>query len=150
MKRHLLIRKVPPIGLGDWVSAQIVNPGAGVNFAFTCPVGLKFELVSVRYQLQTDATVSNRTANIVIDDGTNILSLTANNTLHTASQTVRYTAAPTLLTTVPLSNEATLPLGQPSLLMPGWRVRSNIGNFQAGDVLTNIFWVARRFDVGRQ
>lgn len=110
------------------------DPGAGADVSVTVPGGVLWQLYTVLLMLVTDATVANRTATLVIDDGTTeffradpIQSMAASTT-----RRFQWSAGGDTRNAVNNSMEMALP-SPPLVLRPGCRIRTATGSFQAGD-----------------
>lgn len=120
-------------GPGMIRSVTGTNPAAGAEILETVPTGARWKLHAVWVELVTDATVINRTASFVIDDGTLPLLVLPGATTQAASLTYGYWLAeygylPTAVATEVFFNLASL--GQ---LAAGYDIISVTTNLQAGD-----------------
>lgn len=109
------------------------NPAAGIEIAETVPASTVWELLAIKAQLVTDATVANRLAILTIDDGTNVQWQGETNGNQTASNNPTYTGGAGLPTMTPLTNGRTWQLMNKCILAAGYRVRTVTTNLQAGD-----------------
>lgn len=120
-------------GRGSLRSITGTNPAAGAEVAETVPTGARWRLISCVATLVTDATVSNRQASILIDDGANVLVRSGNNVSQSASQTRLYIAAAFGawgdMGSVPMG----LSLPPDMWLLAGYRIATATVNLQAGD-----------------
>lgn len=110
------------------------NPAAGAEVSVTVPAGEVWEVQSVQFALQTDATVANRRVNIRVDDGASIFATAVANVDQAASATVTYIAGVGGIDyTAVRDGKLSIGLPTPLLLGPGWRIRTTTTNLQAGD-----------------
>ena len=119
---------------------ETAAPAAGAESITTVPAGKYWRLASFIISLVTSATVANRLASIVIDDGVNVLAsftftgtavgnITASSTKNIIGTTQSFTSTGTI------ANTGGIPLPDPMffLLQPGWRVRTLTDLIQVGD-----------------
>lgn len=123
------------------------DPAAGQEFSHTVPAGVRWELISLQAPLVTDATVSNRVAQFIVDDGVNTLFFTSSVILQAASLTINYNLYPIGYAQTNYQSRVTVPIPDFTLLT-GWRVRSVTFSMQAGDnwgppILTVKEWVTQ-------
>lgn len=111
------------------------DPAAGAEASITVPSGEIWELLSFIVRLVTDATVANRQAQLVIDDGTNILWQSDSPSNQIASQTRDYAAGSGLERQDEGINAATKQWALPTglVLAGGYRIRTLTGGNVAGD-----------------
>jgi hypothetical protein len=139
-----------------WPSGRVVMPdegqgatairsagvfAAGVDWTFTSPSSVvRSKIISGSALLTASATAANRNVEIIVDDGANIVWRTSVGASITAGQaaTVSLTTSNSPAGVVTLDQQAVIPPGL--VLRPGWRLRSNTVNIQAGDQWSNI-WV---------
>ena len=110
------------------------NPAAGAEVAEVVPTNTRWRLISVFIRLTTDATVANRQAQIVIDDGTDLFySIVAPIVTASILRNHLFIAGYSPLETAFDGNgHVRLPL--PNLKMfQGYRITTNTINLQAGD-----------------
>lgn len=127
----------------------VATPAAGAEWVITGPGQGLWRVVSVAFTLTTDATVANRGVVLVVDDGTTVIARTGAGAVQAASLTQNYGAAVGTHTgaagtalNVPLHN----PYGV--LLQPGWRLRTETVNLQAGDQYSAIAALVEEFPNG--
>lgn len=123
----------PLAGPGAVRSISGTDPAAGAEISETVPTGARWRLISITAQFVTDATVANRFPSIVVDDGTSQLQRIAVPAAVAAS-----TTAPIVAGSAGFSGSVSgfnvLPLvGDPLVLMAGYRIRTITTALQAGD-----------------
>lgn len=122
------------------------NPGAGNEIAETVPTGARWQLMSLRVQLVTSATVANRIPELAIDDGTSTWFQSANSVSQVASTTVRYSFGSGYGSLVNGSgNEQSRGLPTPLFLGGGYRLRTSTSALQVGDVFSAIVYNVREW-----
>lgn len=110
------------------------DPAAGVEISDAVPANARWNLLAWRASLVTDSTVANRTVQLVIDDGTNVLYFLPSTTNQTATLTWNYHAAFLGAAQFNSGIQLFLPLPATPLTLPtGYRVRTSTGSIQAGD-----------------
>lgn len=109
------------------------DPAANTESTETVPTNARWRLLNWRIALVTDATVGNRTVQLVIDDGTNAIHLIPAHTTQPASQTFAYEAFSIGAAGFAVSNSLFLPMPPDLELHGGYRVRTSTGSIQAGD-----------------
>jgi len=134
-----------PMGSGPGYLNRVdgTDPAAGSEVSHSVPTNAMWELLGIRLQLTTDATVANRRVHIIIDDGSVALLDIPVGLDQTANLTYWYylfTNAPLLTAAVGRVVNAPIPPGL--RLKEGWRIRTSTTNLQAGDN-----WAAPRFYV---
>jgi len=120
------------------------TPGAGVEITETIPTGARDELIAFRAQLVTSATVANRVAQLILDDGAAIFTEIAAGLVQAASLTIRYDWAqgyPQPTAVQAIDALAPLPIGNE--LGAGYRMRSSTLNIQAGDQWSAVQYLVR-------
>lgn len=124
--------RAPEEGPGFTQSLAGTNPAAGVEITETVPTNALWRLNSIRFVLVTDATVTNRTVSLHLDDGaTSFFSIEAPS-VQAASLTYAYTFAiqGAIQDRVVTDFTSVIP---PLLLPQTFRIRTSITNLQAGD-----------------
>lgn len=123
----------PLAGAGAVRTIAGTDPAAGAEFSESVPTGARWRLLSLTVQFVTDATVANRFPSVVVDDGTNQLQRIAVSGAVAASTTAPITAG-AFGFSGSVSGFNVLPLvGDPLILMAGYRLRSLTTALQAGD-----------------
>jgi hypothetical protein len=114
---------------------QAANPAAGQPYTYTVPPGgPTMELVSFRGTLTTDATVANRNISLAVVDANAVSICQVNNPQAVVASTslqVNFLATVTSFQTS-ASGTSILPIPMRTLL-PGWSLKLNAGNMDAGD-----------------
>lgn len=109
------------------------NPAAGAEWSETVPTRARWRLLAVRAQLVTDATVSNRRAEFIVDDGTTSLLRVWSPTQQAAGATWNYVLSDFGVDVVVAGNVLVPMPGCGPVLNAGCRIRSSTTNLQAGD-----------------
>lgn len=109
------------------------DPAAGAESSETVPTNARWRVLNHRIALVTDATVANRTMQILIDDGTNTIYSLAANANQPASTTFTYHSFPAGAAGYASGNTLNVPIPPEIMLMGGSRLRTSTGNLQAGD-----------------
>ena len=120
-------------GPGALRSVTGTNPAAGVEISETVPTGARWRLNALASFLTPDATVANRTARLLIDDGTNILWQSEPGGVATAGAAWRYTAGAGIPRLAGAFDIQTWSLPTDLILLAGWRVRTLTASLQAAD-----------------
>jgi len=122
---------------------NVTNPGAGNEWVYTCPTtpapGMMQRVLSLFFILTCDATVANRTVQYnVQDSGANKLAGVVYGLNQTASQAREYVLMPGFPRAD--TNLFNINLGwlPQIVLAPGYILRSNTVNLQAGDAYSSI------------
>lgn len=109
------------------------DPAAGVEISETVPTNARWRLLSLLAALVTDATVANREAALVVDDGTNNQVRAPAGVNHAASLTRTYNFHP-WANRFTIAQDATITPPIPDLWLPGgFRIQTITTNLQAGD-----------------
>lgn len=127
-----IIRSAPE-GPGLISSVAGNDPAAGAEISVTVPTGARWRLVGLLATLVTDATVANRTVNLVIDDGANAVFRAAAQTAQTASLTVIYSFGASLPSQATAGGVSINPLAEALPLAAGYRIRTVTTNIAGGD-----------------
>jgi hypothetical protein len=109
------------------------DPAAGVEISETVPTNARWRVFGVAATLVTDATVANREAALVLDDGTTVNSRSPSRFNHAASLTRLYSFAPQHRIVAVATDTTQTPPMPDAILMGGARVRTITTNLQAGD-----------------
>lgn len=122
------------LNAGDGIrSVAGTNPAAGAEITETVPADARWRLLSLSAALVTNATVANREAALVLDDGTSITLRSPTRQNQAASLTRNYSWFDGATLTTPVTDPAfTAPIAGP-LLAPAHRIRTVTTNLQAGD-----------------
>lgn len=116
------------------------TPAAGANISDTVPANAKWQLMSMQFQLVTSAAVANRLMVVVLDDGLNAFASMAETAAQAASLTWIYTLAPSILSNAGANGFAQATIPNPTILYPGFRIRSNFLLLQAADQISQIIY----------
>jgi hypothetical protein len=109
------------------------DPAAGAEISETVPTNARWRLIGLTAQLFNDATVANRFAALVFDDGASIY---ARATFDQATTTLQAPVHSWSMGGNPSggqTNMRTMPLAQPNALLAGQRIRTATASLQAGD-----------------
>jgi hypothetical protein len=123
----------PLSGPGMFRSIAGTNPAANAEISETVPTGARWKLHSMMATLVADANAANRSAQLVIDDGTNVVLRSAPALTQTATQTIIYnwTARGAAGSVAALTASELIP---PDLYLPaGYRINTLTNNLQATD-----------------
>lgn len=110
-----------------------VDPAPGAEVQFTVPANARWRLQSVRLVLVTDATAVNREADLVIDDGVNLLLIIEPPALQGANGTRGYNYGADFPSLNALTQEFLIPLPVGLILLGGYRIRTVTAAIVAGD-----------------
>lgn len=118
----------------------VANPSAGADWTYTVPAGHRLRVLSIYFELASDANTGARTPTPYITDGTDALYRGKCATASTASSTSQIVWAPNLEYTAGTINAipAQAELPNPCILTEGWTIGSKSYNIQAADQLQNI------------
>lgn len=120
-------------GVGAIVRVTSADPAAGAEISQTVPAGQTWELLAMRFQLVNDATVAVRNVGILFDDGATAFLVSKSASAQTASQSHNYNVGAFGVSPVVVVNEHIIPVPRCIRLRPGYRIRTNTDNLQAGD-----------------
>lgn len=125
--------RAPLEGPGRIRSITGTNPAANTEITETVPAGALWRLLGTRFQLVTDANVANRTATLIVDDGTNTIWQADANATQAAGVTRNYNFFPwsTLPTAAGTEIFGFVPPNM--LLQAGFRIRTSTANIQVTD-----------------
>lgn len=137
-------------GCGAQNALAVTSPAAGATQSVTVPGEYIYRVLAARLSITTDANAANRLVTLDYVDPRGVtyvqngagLVLTANTTAQvfqwSRGRTVAEWAANTPVF-VPLENV---------FLAPGWVVKFNVANIQAGDQLSSIRLLVEQFETG--
>ena len=116
------------------------NPAAGADFVFTVNADQRIHVVSIDFQLITDATAANRNVRVKFSDGTNDFSFCGHTTNITASLTrqLHFSTAYSASEQESASGDYHIQLPPDLYLNPGDTLESDVFNIQATDAITAI------------
>lgn len=133
-------------GIGSYIVIHPADPAAGNQFTSTVPVNTIWRVHAITGYFLTGAAAANRCMNLrLTTGGGNVLYHSSNSLAMTAS--LSYVINAGLQNSMTNANGAsgnvpdiivTLPLND-ILLMPGYKITSNIGNIQGADQITTIY-----------
>lgn len=106
---------------------------AGVEITETVPAGVRWRLMSFTAILTTSAVVGNRAPSIIIDDGTTTAFQLGTNATVAASGGAGFTWAAGLGSFGGTGNGNAGALPDPTIVGPGYRIRTQTGSFDVGD-----------------
>lgn len=110
------------------------DPAAGAEVAITIPGRATLELLAIRLELVTDATVPARRTSLTIDDGTVEFFRWTSTDTQAASLTRQFYGAAGLGYETGAFRDTELLFGLPTLVLaPGWTIRTATDNLAAGD-----------------
>ena len=133
--------------VGEMKTIIIPDPGAGNDFSYTVPAGVRLRVRGLAIKLTTDATVSDRRIVITVTDPDGGISQAEfMNAVQAASKTVNNVLGPgSRAATGPVGGILTAPIASEIVLTPGDVLESDIKNIQAGDTLTKIYLLVEAF-----
>jgi hypothetical protein len=109
------------------------DPAANTELSDTVPTNARWRLRSYKVVFVTDATVTNRTFILILDDGTNDILRCPYSSSQAASLTRHYNGGDFGYASTADDNGVTLAIPSNIILMGGSRLRSTTRNLQAGD-----------------
>jgi hypothetical protein len=128
----------PTFGPGYLYQATVADPAAGADFAMTVPNNCRWRVHAVKFQLDTDGTVLNRTAILnITGSGVRLYGFARPTDVQAASTSKLYTFAN--YDVVPATYDDIIAGQLPRTLIanPGG-IGSTIDNLQAGDQISTI------------
>jgi hypothetical protein len=139
----------PTDGAGQPRSIQVGNPAAGADWVFTVPGLSRARVISISATLATAVTVATRFAELVIDDGANVLAEIPAPASQLASLTNDYTWADSAPEFAAIDAVVLAPLPANLILPSPFRIRSETTAIQGTDQWSNIWLhVIEWLDVG--
>lgn len=132
--------KSPIEGPGFTHSIQQANPGAGADWTFTAATGQRLRISSFSAVLTASAAAGNRQAELIVDDGANIVWRTTAQANVTAGQVVTFSATGTNVPQGIITTDQELVIPPTLVLAPGWRIRTATTGIQAGDQWSAIWF----------
>lgn len=120
---------------GPGVLRSIVGsiPGVGVEISETVPAFRNWNLIAFHVALNTSVTVANRTPNVLIDDGVNLLLNSGSGFSQTASLSIDYYYAGGMFRGDNLNGSVGITAPNLIPLKAGYRIRTSTLNIQAND-----------------
>lgn len=128
--------EVPSSGNGLSLQKTIPDPGAGQQWIYTVPFGVRWRVQALTMTYSADATVASRFARLAITQGGFAMTIAVQSAVITAGQTALVIFGPTgnyATGTVPY---IVSPLPQGLVLASGAVLNPAFGNIQAGDTIT--------------
>jgi hypothetical protein len=117
----------------------VASPAAGAEFTITAPGEGLWRIISLAFTVTTDATVSNRSVGLFVDDGTSVVWRSVAAAVQTATLAWDYCAFAGAGNSDNTGSSNYFPLPDGGLLLPaGWRLRSSTNNLQAADAYSAI------------
>lgn len=120
-------------GRGDVRAVVGTNPAVGAEILEIVPTNAIWKVKSFVAILTTDATVSNRTFQLIVDDGVNEIFRTIAVNVQAASQVHRYVLTQSGVDQVFSTPNHVISWPLDIWLTEGFRMRTIVANFQAGD-----------------
>jgi hypothetical protein len=114
-------------------SVQQANPGAGADWTFTLGATQRMRIESLNAVLTASAAVANRQVQLIVDDGVNVVGFFPASVNIVASAVANVTATSGSVNTPVITTDVSIPIPQPLILEPGWRLRTSTVGIQAGD-----------------
>jgi hypothetical protein len=115
------------------IAATGADPAAGEEFSITVPGRAVWEIIAVRVVLVASASAATRAVKLQLDDGTNTFaSLNVNDGI-TANETIALTWGRGLVLDDNFVGQIQSVLPDPTIMLPGWRIRSVTGSLNSGD-----------------
>jgi hypothetical protein len=127
------VSRVPADGNGVIGTTAISTPGAGADFSFTVPNGVRMRPISLCATLTTSVAVSNRNPTLIIDDGVNVVADISASVAAVASGVFTITWADSMSFNSFLNSSITAALPGNMFMLGGWHIRSVSSGIQAGD-----------------
>lgn len=127
-------------GPGFLHSLQQGNPAAGADWTLTVLAHQRLRVVSVNAVLTTAVAVANRNVQFIVDDGANVVGVFGASASIAASLTANVTGTSGSVQTAAIATDLMIPLPQPLILPPGWRVRSSTVGIQGADQWSAIWF----------
>jgi hypothetical protein len=139
----------PLEGAGALRTITGTNPGAGNEIAETVPTGARWQLLAIRFQFLTSATVANRVPELALDDGVSTFLFSSNSVNQAASITLRYSYMSSFGSLISgVGNDQARSLPTPLYLGSGYRIRTSTSSIQVGDTYTAIAYLVREWIEG--
>lgn len=130
-------------------TVQVAAPAAGAEFAIRAPGEGLWRVLSLAFNLVTDATVANRAVSLTADDGTSVYFSTDATAFQAAALTRGYSAWEGSMSLAAISGDAILGFPTRGLWLPvGHSIRSVTTAIQAGDQYAAINAMVEEFPTG--
>lgn len=108
-------------------------PAAGAEITETVPANTKWQLLSIRFQFNTSATVGQRVVNLTFDDGLNTWAVSGTINPQNEGHGWLYNFAAGFAGALGTTSPQFLQLPSPVILLPGWRIKTATVGIQAND-----------------
>lgn len=130
-----------PMGLDNFDQCNPLDPAAGVNADWTAYAGYSHLIIAVEYQLDTDATVINRTPGLILEIDGHDYYLTYTDTVVAANSTriMTYLVGIDKNTSGIVNNRDQYALPFPIYMRPGDHIKTTAFDLQAGDQISDLF-----------
>jgi hypothetical protein len=137
---------IVPIEHGSLIEIQQQNPGAGNNFTMSLAGNFRWELISMKFRLVTDANAADRHPDLdIVTVGTNTIIIHTEKIITASITTDIAWLAGFPIHTAAEVTRMTLGFPQSLPLNGGGSISSVITQIQAGDNLTGIIGYFRRW-----
>jgi hypothetical protein len=123
----------PAEGPGYLTLMGLSSPSVGVDFSFTVPVGVRWNLISFVGTLVTSAVAGTRVPSMVIDDGSSIAFTLPYPTGQAASLTYTYYWENIVYALGLVGTNVFVPVTNIIPLLSGWRLRTSTALLDSGD-----------------
>lgn len=122
------------------------QPSAGAEISETVPTGARWELLTFKTQLVTDANVANRVVLLSLDDGSNVYYRVSANVNHAASSTFQYQFLQGFATPA-ISQIAAIqaPIPANNRMAGGHRIKTVTASIQVGDQYSALQYLVREW-----
>lgn len=120
------------------VVTAVANPAAGAEISITIPTARRARLQLLYFDLVTSVTVANRSLELIIDDGVDILWREVAFDGQPASTTRHYMVAPIGFEHAVRANDAVITVPAEFWMRGGWRIRTITALLQAADQFSAI------------
>lgn len=120
-------------------SLQVTNPLAGVDWTLTLGPNQRLRIESLNAVFTAAVAIANRQVQLIVDDGVNVVGVfpAASNIVASTISNVTVTAGS--VNTPIITTDVLIPIPQPLILQPGWRLRTTTAGIQAADTWTAIW-----------
>lgn len=124
---------LPTEGPGVIRSITGTDPAVNTEISETVPTNARWRLIALLATLGTDATVANRFARVILDDGANPFWESGDGVALAAASSRIYSFGESVFAAVTGAGISVSPLPRTAFLMGGFRIRTSTANLQAGD-----------------
>jgi hypothetical protein len=129
-------------GPGQPRSFAITTPGAGADWSFTVPAGMRLRVIAISGTLVTAVAVANRNVDLVLDDGVTVYAEIPSGASQIASLTNDYSWIDSGPPGTIFDNQVVLPLPANYIVPPNHRIRSETTGIQGADQWSNLNMLA--------